>query len=191
MNIGVELLNIADVELLTGARHDLHNANGADVATHRLIKPRFLIPLSGHQQPVNIVAIAIFAKDLHHGQKFTPFFLPRRVFNVAGILQVAQQYRITQPAALAILIDERIKQGQQLRAIVTYRPTDITFVAQNNVLMNLNPGKTCFQNRALWRSTTINGIRPALSISIRSSSSSASGAGSMVMGAAIAAQSVR
>ena len=149
MNIGVELLNIADVELLTGARHDLHNANGADVATHRLIKPRFLIPLSGHQQPVNIVAIAIFAKDLHHGQKFTPFFLPRRVFNVAGILQVAQQYRITQPAALAILIDERIKQGQQLRAIVTYRPTDITFVAQNNVLMNLNPGEDLFPEQGL------------------------------------------
>jgi len=37
MNVGVELLNIADLQLLAGARHYLHNANCADVATHRLI----------------------------------------------------------------------------------------------------------------------------------------------------------
>jgi hypothetical protein len=117
--------------------------------------------------------------------------LRRGIFNIFGILQVAQQNRITQLAALTILVDEFIKQGQQLRAVVAYRPADVAFVAQNDVLMNLNLGKTCFQNRALWRSTTVNGIRPALSISIRSSSSSASGAGSMVTGGSDCWQSAR
>ena len=73
----------------------------------------------------------------------------RRVFNVSGILQVAQQNRITQLAALTILVDEFIKQGQQLRAIVAYGPADIAFVAQNDVLMNLNVGEDLFPEQSL------------------------------------------
>ncbi len=73
----------------------------------------------------------------------------RRVFNVPGILQVAQQNRITQLAALTILVDEFIKQGQQLRAIVAYRPADIAFLAQNDVLMNLNVGENLFPEQSL------------------------------------------
>ena len=72
-----------------------------------------------------------------------------RVFNVSGILQVAQQNRITQLAALTIFVDEFIKQGQQLRAVVAYCPADIAFVAQNDVLMNLNSGEDLLPEQGL------------------------------------------
>ncbi len=106
MDVGIQLFNIAHFQLFSGAGHHLHHPDGADVASHRLVQSRFLVPLGRHQQPVDIVAIAIFAEDFHHGEELAPFLTRGGIFDIFGIFQVTQQEGITQRGALTILFDE-------------------------------------------------------------------------------------
>jgi hypothetical protein len=45
VDVGLDLPYVADFHLFPGRRHDLHDADGADMAARRLIDLRFLIAL--------------------------------------------------------------------------------------------------------------------------------------------------
>ena len=106
MDIGIQLFNIAHLQLFSSAGHHLHNADGADVAPYRLIQPRLLVSLGRHQQPVDVVTIAVLAEDIYHREEFASFLTRRGIFDIFSIFQVTQQESIAQRGALTILFDE-------------------------------------------------------------------------------------
>ncbi len=148
MNIGIQLFNIAHLQLFSGAGHHLHHSDGANVASNRLVQPRLLVSLGRHQQPVDIIAIAIFSENVHHGEELAPLLTRCGIFNILGIFQVTQQQGITQRGALTILFHEVVQQRQQLRAVLAYRPRNVAAVAQHHVVMDLDFRKYLFpENR--------------------------------------------
>ncbi len=144
MNVGIQLFNIAHLQLSSGAGHHLHHPDGADVASNRLVQPRLLVSLGRHQQPVDIVAIAIFTEDVHHGEELAPFLTRCGIFDIFSVFQVTQQESIAQRSALTILFHEVVQQRQQLRTVLAYRPRNVAAVTQHHVVMDLDFRKHLF-----------------------------------------------
>lgn len=138
MDIGIQLFNIAHLQLFSSAGHHLHNADGADVAPYRLIQPRLLVSLGRHQQPVDVITIAVLAEDIYHREEFASFLTRRGIFDIFSIFQVTQQESIAQRGALTILFDEVVQYRQQLRAVFAYRPGNVAALAQHHIVMDLN-----------------------------------------------------
>ena len=49
---------------LPGRRHDLHDADRADLALGILIEARLLVALRGHQQVIELVPVAVLPEEL-------------------------------------------------------------------------------------------------------------------------------
>ena len=64
MDVGLELGDIADLEVARRRGHHLHDADGADRAARVLVEPRFLVALRRHHDPVEGIAVAVFAEQL-------------------------------------------------------------------------------------------------------------------------------
>ena len=75
MDIGLDLSDVTDFEILPGCGHDLHHANRAHGALDFLIQRRFLVPLRRHQQVVDVVLRAVLLEQFDHRRQFLPLGL--------------------------------------------------------------------------------------------------------------------
>jgi hypothetical protein len=79
MDVGLDGCDVAHLHLGAGRWHELHHADGADVAARRLVEPRFLVALRGEHERIERVALAIAAEQREHRLEPLPVRRPSRV----------------------------------------------------------------------------------------------------------------
>ena len=69
--------DVAHLHILAGGGHDLHDPDRAHRAFCILVELRLLVALRAHQQPVDVVLVAVFLEILDQRQELLAL-LPRR-----------------------------------------------------------------------------------------------------------------
>jgi hypothetical protein len=99
VDVGVELVNVADRQIPAGHRHHLHPADCAHLALDVLIEPRLLESLGRDQQPVHVVFVTVGTEQLH--DLLEPLHLLRggRTFREFRALEVPLQHDVTESSS--------------------------------------------------------------------------------------------
>ena len=106
-----------------------------------LVELGFLVSLGPHQQPVDVVLVAVLLEVLNQGEEFLALGLGRRVLHILGALQVTLQDRIPDCGALGVARHEIVDRGLELRAALADRPGDVAAGAHGDAVMHRDLGE--------------------------------------------------
>ncbi|MNN17391.1 hypothetical protein D3C81_1305780 [compost metagenome] len=141
LDVRLGLPDITYLQLLACRRHDLHHSDGSHRASNRLIKPRLLVSLSSHQQPVDTVLVAVLLKELNQIEELLPLRRGCRVLDVFCALQIAHQNHISRLGSFSVTGDKVIDSSFELRAPLPYRPGNFSPCADGNPFVDRYLGK--------------------------------------------------
>ena len=79
VDVRLQLVDVADLHLRSRCRHELHDADGTDLARGALVEPGLLVPLRHHQEVVDVVPLPVLPEQLDRLLE-----LPGLPFEVAG-----------------------------------------------------------------------------------------------------------
>ena len=83
--------DVADLHVLAGGGHHLHDPDRAHRAFCILVELRLLVALRAHQHPVHVVLVAVLLEVLDQRQELLALLLGGRILHVLDVLQVARQ----------------------------------------------------------------------------------------------------
>ena len=134
-------MDVADSQLGAGRRHDLHDADGTDLALGVLIELRFLVALRGEHQRIEAVALAVAAKE---GKGLLEAFPIRALCRVLELLHLL--HRPLQPIFVGALFARNLgvelaDDLRQLRPVLVDCPADTAAIAHEHVFVDLELGQ--------------------------------------------------
>jgi hypothetical protein len=113
-----------------------------------VIQPRFLVPLGGHQEKVDVVLVAVLPKQLHDGHEFLALCLRGGIPRVGRADQVLPFDLIPEGGAEPILAHEPIERGFELWIVLADGDAKVAAGTNRNVLLQDDAGEDLFQNLA-------------------------------------------
>ena len=121
MDVGFDLGDVADLEVLAGGGHDLHHADRAHGTLDVLVQRRLLIALRGHQQVIDVVLRAVLLEELHDRQELLALGLGGGVLRVLHVVEIATLDRVAERVPLAVLPNPRVDGCQQPWILLAHR----------------------------------------------------------------------
>ena len=148
MDVRLELPDVADLQLLAGGRHDLHDADGAHRALGVLIELGLLVSLGRHQQEVHLVLVAVLPEQLDHRLELLALLLGGGVLRVRGVTEVLALDLVAERRSQPVVLHERVEGLGQLRAVLAHGDREVPPVRTATSSWTMMFGKTCFQKFA-------------------------------------------
>ena len=176
MDVRLGLRDVADLQLPAGGRHDLHDADRAHLALGVLIELGFLVPLGRHEQEVHVVPVAVLPEELDDRLELLALGLGGGVLRVLGVDEVLPLDLIPEGRSQPVLPHERVQGRDQLRAVLADGDGELAAGADGDVLVDRDVREDLLPEFREVVVDTMAGIRPAFTISSRSSSSRLCGA---------------
>ena len=118
MDVGLDLGDVADLHVLPGRGHDLHDADRADGTSGAVVQRRLLVSLRRHQQVIEVVLLAVLLEQLDHSLELLAFCVGRGVFHVLNALEISTFKDIADGVALAVLLQRLIDDVAELRILL-------------------------------------------------------------------------
>jgi hypothetical protein len=139
VDVGFELADVADVQLLPGGGHHLHDADGAHRALDRLVQTRLLEPLGGHEQVVDVVLRAVLPEEVDDLLEALHLGWRRRILGELRAREIPLEQHVAVQRPGPVGLDEPVEGLLELGTVRTNRDGDLAARGEGGRLVDLQP----------------------------------------------------
>src|SRR5678809_1672959 len=136
MDVRLELRDVADLQQPAGRRHDLHDADGTDRAPRVLIELGLLVSLSGHEQVIHLIPVAVLPKEVHYVQELLALLLGRGSLRVLRVDEVLSLDSVAKGRSHPVVPHERVQPREKMRVVLADGDGEGTAGAQRNAVVD-------------------------------------------------------